>query len=87
MEELEGRKLLGPSVTSEFELEEGQTVVFIFREVQDFSYANEEHQKVANPNPERAETLGVSMEKLLEATSRLRPKENPMLSKVSYVSV
>ncbi|GFZ46845.1 Uncharacterized protein JCM24511_04065 [Saitozyma sp. JCM 24511] len=32
VEELKGRGLLGPAVTSDFELEEGQVVVFVFRE-------------------------------------------------------
>jgi hypothetical protein len=83
VEELKGRGLLGPAVTSNFELEEGQVVVFVFREVGDFSYANAEHRRVANPNPERAQTLGVPLDKLLEATSRLRPKDNPNMTKVS----
>ncbi|WVQ99695.1 hypothetical protein IAU59_006836 [Kwoniella sp. CBS 9459] len=81
VEELKNRDLLGPAITSEFSLEEGQCVYFILREVGDYQYASAEHQRVANPNPQRAETLGVPMSKLLEATSKLRPKENPMLSK------
>ncbi|WVR06789.1 hypothetical protein IAU60_003824 [Kwoniella sp. DSM 27419] len=80
VEDLKERELLGPAITSEFQLEEGQCVYFILRELGDFTYSNDEHKKVANPKPERAETLGVPLERLLEATSRLRPKENPMLS-------
>lgn len=78
------RPLLGPAVTADFELEEGQTVMFVFRQMDDWAYGSEEHQRVANPKPERAESLGVPMQKLLEATSRLRPKENPMLTRVSW---
>jgi hypothetical protein len=74
------RGLLGDSVTSDFELEEGQSVTFVLREVGDWQYANEEHQRVANPNTERAEALGIPLATLLEATSKLRPQENPMMS-------
>jgi hypothetical protein len=84
VESLKNRELLGPSVTSEFELEEGQAVYFVFREVGKWEYSTEEHQKVANPNEKRAEELGVPMQALLEASSKLRPKENPILSKVSF---
>lgn len=74
------RGLLGDSVTSDFELEEGQSVTFVLREVGDWQYANAEHQKVANPDPERAQALGIPLATLLEATSRLRPPENPMMT-------
>lgn len=74
------RGLLGDSVTSDFALEEGQSVTFVLREVGDWQYASEEHQKVANPNSARAEALGVPLATLLEATSRLRPAENPMMT-------
>ena len=76
------RPLLGPAVTADFELDEGQAVYFVFRETGEWEYATEEHQRFANPKPERAETLGVPLEKLLDATSRLRPKQNPLLTKV-----
>jgi hypothetical protein len=74
------RGLLGDSVTADFELEEGQSVTFVLREVGDWQYSNAEHQKVANPDKERAEALGVPLATLLEATSRLRPPENPMMT-------
>lgn len=83
VEELEGRGLLGPACVSEFELEEGQVVCFVLREATDFSYSNAEHQRVANPNPERAKTLGVDMQVLVSATTRLRPALNPMMTRVS----
>lgn len=82
-ETLKNRDLLGPAAVSEFTLEEGQVVVFILRETGDFSYSNAEHERVANPKPQRAETLGVPLDQLLQATSRLRPKTNPILTKVS----
>ena len=82
VDNLSERGLLGPAVTSEFELEECQVVCFIFREVGDWGYANAEHKRVANPNPERAKTLGVDMQVLVSATTNLRPPENPMMTKV-----
>ena len=74
------RGLLGDSVTADFKLEEGQSVTFVLREVGDWQYANEEHQRVANPDSDRAAALGIPLATLLEATSRLRPPENPMMS-------
>ena len=73
--------MLGPAIAADFELEEGQVVVFVLRQVEDWEYASSEHQRVANPNPERAESLGIPLDKLIDAMSTLRPKENPMLSK------
>lgn len=82
-EELEGRQLLGQACTADFELEEGQVVVFVLRQVDDWGYASAEHKRVANPNPERAKTLGVDMGVLVSATTNLRPAQNPMMTKVS----
>lgn len=76
------RKMLGPAISADFELEEGQVVVFILRQVEEWGYANSEHQRVAQAEPERADTLGIPLDKLIEATSKLRPKQNPMLTKV-----
>ncbi|KAK1924009.1 Six-hairpin glycosidase-like protein [Papiliotrema laurentii] len=87
IEELEGRGLLGPAAVSEFELEEGQVVVFVLRQVDDWGYANAEHKRVANPNPERAKTLGVDMQVLVSATTNLRPAQNPMLTKALLESL
>lgn len=83
IEDLPDRKLLGPAIGTDFELEEGQVVVFILRQVEEWEYANSEHRRVANPNPERAESIGIPLDKLIDATSKLRPKKNPMMSKVS----
>lgn len=85
VQELEGRGLLGPACVSEFELEEGQVVCFVLREAGDFSYSNAEHKRVANPNPERAKTLGVDMQVLVSATTNLRPPLNPIMTKVSHI--
>lgn len=76
--------MLGPAAACDFELEEGQCVVFVMREVGDYSYANEEHQEFANPTTSKARAMGVPVEQMFEATNRLRPKENPILTKVGY---
>ncbi|ORY26126.1 Six-hairpin glycosidase-like protein [Naematelia encephala] len=81
VETISQRALLGPAITADFELEEGQCVVFVLREVGDFEYTNAEQKKVSNPNPEYAETLGVPLSRLLEASSQLRPKTNPMMTR------
>jgi len=83
VEDLSERGLLGPACTAEFELEEGQVCVFVLRQLGDWGYATKEHERIANPNAERAKTLGVDMQVLVSATTNLRPPENPMLSKVS----
>lgn len=84
IEDLSERGLLGPAAACDFELEEGQCVVFVMREVGDYSYANEEHQEFANPTTSKAKAMGVPVEQMFEATNRLRPKENPILTKVGY---
>ncbi|CAD6573528.1 MAG: hypothetical protein TREMPRED_000852 [Tremellales sp. Tagirdzhanova-0007] len=81
VQEIPERKLLGPAVGADFDLEEGQVVVFVLRQVEKWEYANSEHQEVAEPKPERAESLGISLDKLIDASSRLRPKQNPMMSR------
>lgn len=80
IESFADRGLLGDAITSEFTLEEGQSVTFILREVGDWQYSNAEHRRVANPDAQRAEAMGVSLPTLLEAASRLRPDENPMMT-------
>ena len=75
--------MLGPAISADFVLEEGQVVVFVLRQVKEWEYASKEHQNIANPKPERAESLGVSLETLVHAASQLRPQQNPTLTKVS----
>lgn len=82
--DLSERGLLGDAVTSDFVLTEGQVIYFVFREVGDYTYASQEHQKVANPDASRAQQLGLPLDKLMEATSKLRPKDNPVMSKVGW---
>jgi hypothetical protein len=84
-DDLSERGLLGPAATAEFELDEGQVCVFVLRQIGDWGYATKEHERIANPNAERAKTLGVDMEVLVSATTNLRPPENPMLSRVSSI--
>jgi hypothetical protein len=80
--DLSERGLLGEAVTSNFALTEGQAIYFVLREVGDYTYASKEHQEVANPDASRAQKLGLPLDKLMEATSKLRPKDNPVMSKV-----
>jgi len=77
------RGLLGESVVSEFELEEGQTVTFIMREARDNQYASNEHERVANPNEARAAELGIDLKTLVKGASFLRPDDDPIITKVS----
>jgi hypothetical protein len=77
------RGLLGESIVSEFELEEGQTITFLMREESQREYANKEHQKVANPSEERAAELGISLKALVKGASLLRPEDDPIITKVS----
>ncbi|KAL7422744.1 hypothetical protein Q5752_002036 [Cryptotrichosporon argae] len=81
VETLNGRKLPGPAVTADFELEEGQTVIFVLRECGDYTYASEQHKAAASVGPEKAEAFGIPVEKLASAASRLRPADNPLMTK------
>lgn len=81
VQDLSERGLLGPAAVADFELEEGQVVCFVLRQIDDWGYETDEHRKVANPTPERAKTLGVDLATLLSATSNLRPPSNPMMSR------
>lgn len=76
-----GKGHLGPAVVSEFELEEGQVITFVLREVGEWAYATESHRSVANPNQARADELGIPLDVLVGAASLLRPKDNPSLSR------
>ena len=77
------RGLLGPSCAADFELEEGQIIVFVFRQVDGWQYKSKEHESVGNPDAEKLEKVGVEVQSMLEAASMLRPPENPLLSDVS----
>jgi hypothetical protein len=81
------RGLLGESVVSEFELEEGQTVTFVMREARDNQYASNEHERVANPNEARAAELGIDLKTLVKGASFLRPDDDPIITRVSIESV
>ena len=76
------RGLLGESIVSEFDLEEGQTITFLMREASTHQYANEDHEKAANPSEARAAELGVNLKTLVKGASYLRPDDDPIITKV-----
>lgn len=80
IEDLSSRGLLGPAISSNFELEEGQTITFVLREYQTPKYHTDEHEKRANPNAERAAELGVDMSTLIAGAQVLRPDDDPMIT-------
>ncbi|KAF7968869.1 hypothetical protein HWV62_29136 [Athelia sp. TMB] len=67
---------LGLSAYCDLDLHEGQVVTFVLRTPP----VNSAPLKVF-PTPERAETLGVSMERLTASASRLRDFDDPILTK------
>ena len=81
------RGLLGPSCKSHFELEEGQCVVFVLRQVDGWEYQSELHQEIANPDSQKIKEIGIDRHALFEATSSLRPPENPLMTKVSSLLI
>ena len=82
-DQTKSRGLLGPSCVADFELEEGQIIVFVLRQVDGWKYESKEHEDVGNPDSEKLKKVGVDVHSMLEAASVLRPPENPLLSDVS----
>lgn len=80
------RGLLGESIVSEFELEEGQTITFLMREASTHQYANEDHEKAANPSEARAAELGINLKTLVKGASYLRPDDDPIITKVGVLN-
>jgi hypothetical protein len=76
------RGLLGESVISEFDLQEGQTITFVMREARTHESANESYERAVNPSEARAAELGVNMETLVKGASFLRPADDPIITKV-----
>ncbi|KAK4686635.1 hypothetical protein P7C73_g3488, partial [Tremellales sp. Uapishka_1] len=81
VEDLPKRGLLGPAITAEFELEEGQVIEFVLRQTGDFSYESDEHQKIANPDKVRSDETSIPLPVLVKASEELRPPKNPLLTK------
>jgi hypothetical protein len=79
------RGLLGPAITSEFELDEGQCVIFVLRQYvsQAKNYKSEAHAEAAKPTQEKADRLNVDMETLLAGVTQLRPDGDPIINRVS----
>ena len=81
--DMSDRGLLGSAVTSDFALEEGQVIIFVLRESREWQYDNDYQRSVAHPDREKAESLKVPMSLLLDAASKLRHEENPIMTRVS----
>ncbi|KAJ9121770.1 hypothetical protein QFC22_002392 [Naganishia vaughanmartiniae] len=79
------RGLLGPAITSEFELDEGQCVIFVLRQYvnQAKNYKSEAHAEAAKPTQEKADRLNVDMDTLLAGVTQLRPDGDPIINRVS----
>ena len=83
--DMSDRGLLGPAITSEFELEEGQCVIFIMRQYVDQTknYKSPAHAEAAKPSQEKADQMNVDMETLLAGVTQLRPDGDPIINRVS----
>jgi hypothetical protein len=79
------RGLLGPAITSEFELEEGQCVIFVMRQYTDQAknYKSKAHAEAAKPSQKKADSMNVDMETLLAGVTQLRPDGDPIINRVS----
>ncbi|WOO80607.1 putative protein [Vanrija pseudolonga] len=77
VERLKNRNLLGDSIVSEFELEEGQVVYFVLRQIENEETGtndNDAHQL-------RANMLGIPIDEIRAAAHLLRPAHNPIVTK------
>ncbi|GHJ87775.1 hypothetical protein NliqN6_4177 [Naganishia liquefaciens] len=81
--DMSDRGLLGPAITSEFELEEGQCVIFIMRQYVDQTknYKSPAHAEAAKPSQEKADQMNVDMETLLAGVTQLRPDGDPIINR------
>ncbi|KAJ9111737.1 hypothetical protein QFC19_001098 [Naganishia cerealis] len=81
--DMSDRGLLGHAVTSEFELEEGQCVIFVLRQYinQKKNYKSEAHAEAAKPSQEKADRLKVDMDTLLAGVTQLRPDGDPIINR------
>ncbi|KAI5453257.1 hypothetical protein NCC49_006280 [Naganishia albida] len=81
--DMSDRGLLGPAVTSDFELEEGQCVIFIMRQYRDQAknYKSQAHAEAAKPSQEKADRMNVDMETLLAGVTQLRPDGDPIVNR------
>lgn len=80
LERLPKRDLLGDSAVAEFELDEGQSVYFVLREVPDETFMNEEQRETVQGTVKHAEQLGVTPAKLRKAAQLLGPDGEPILT-------
>ena len=72
----------GLAVGSELKMEEGQVVTFVLRSIGDGT--NGEHKSAKNghkPTRAQAKALGVEFEDLIKGASKLRARDDPLLTK------
>ncbi|KIJ59288.1 glycoside hydrolase family 15 protein [Hydnomerulius pinastri MD-312] len=74
--DLSGKGHLGPATSCNLVLSEGQRVTFVLR-----ICPEETLSSALRPDQERANKLGVSLEKLVAGASKMRPKNDPALTK------
>lgn len=74
--DLSSRGHLGPSVSMDVVLEEGQVITFVLR-----TPPKNSNSPSIKPTLEKAQELGVPFEKLLRGASNLRDAEDPMLTR------
>lgn len=82
IEELDGRELLGPSVVSNFSLEEGQCVYFVLRQIPE-SCSTETRREANAETLRKATDLGIPIGQYRAAVHLLRPADNPLFTVVS----
>jgi hypothetical protein len=77
--DLDEKGHLGPAVMANLELQEGQAITFILR--------TPPKKAAARPvvaTTKDAEALGVPLQVLIEGASKLRPRDDPILTTVRY---
>lgn len=79
--ELPHRKLLGPAVTAEFTLKEGQVVYFVLRQVPLVRSEMEERRARREKMMDYCAEAGLPVDKIREATSILMVDDNPIMNR------
>lgn len=81
VETLAKRDLLGPSLTSEFTLKEGQIIYFILRQVPQAAPMSEEQCLASEETLQKAQEAGIPVDNLrMAAAYLLRPDDNPIVT-------
>ena len=77
--DLDEKGHLGPAVVANLELQEGQSVNFILR-----TPPKKAAVRPVVATTKDAEALGVPLQVLIEGASKLRPRDDPILTTVRY---